>query len=777
MTTKNIEFNVKLNSEEVTRQISELQQKLSSIQTGSNYMAKASSVYGEGSPMSKDSQRIFQTQQAEDLKYLKEKHNNLQRLKDNQEKLYKINESALGKEKIADDEKTKILAEQVKLRERMMAIQKEQIEIAERAKIADPNLSGFKGAGDPTTPTTPTTSPTGGGSGAGSSSFESILNMIGKGAAVKMIADAISGTARYTAEAVFEYEQTKSREQAQVTSGMYQATGMADIMHGKGVGLAYNNPERMRAMENAQEALTGLDIREWGKNIGASVLGGAGIATSMGVLGGTIATGGMLPAAIGAAAITTAMFTGEAGAYLKGANPFNKDTGAAALERYRAMNFAENFQNNIEAEKARDPFKQRAFEYFEGNRDRFIQTEQIAGINDKGLLDYLQGGEYTQAQKLGMMGGIAGAGGSSAQIRHANQALRLQRNYGIQNAAGIMGSLSGNIGGGGTGADSVTKRILADAFSVGLDSSKFSRETEKFLQMSASFVEASGARAPEAMSKMDQRMGDFSIGTSMADINAAGGARERYNQITGGGGTALGQALGYTKMRSTFKGLSPYQMTYLNNMSADQIMAGGPVIEAAAHDAGMRLEDFQSSMMEVHKDKVSPIAEIRKARKNLEETRKELKGETNLQKREELRQSIKLQEGRLIPMDFGVGTTKDTDQYKGLSLVEATTGGGVMRDLTKPAPAQQQGVFTDAQKADATAEGKMLGELRKYEKEYASSAKTMANISGELAIALSSLTDAIKSNDEKLKTTAAQSVINAMSGKGNVKPSSQGAAR
>lgn len=761
---------------------------MQSIQKNTGYADRARAVFGESSGMSKESQKIFQSQQTEDLKYLREKFNNLQRLKTNQEKLFKDNEQSLTKEKLMEFEKNKILREQLQLKERLAAIQKQQIDIAEKAKGIDPSLGGFKGTGGPPNQSGNIPSPAGGGGGGTPSGPEgglmsTLVKAIGIQRLAGLIAGGIQGTANFAASTFFEYQQNMSRQQAGIVGQTARASGVDALLSGKGIEGAYFAPERFKALRAAQQATDGLSLRGLG-GLGAATVAGAGTGAALGggigaVFGGVgAAPGAMIGGAIGAAAgFGKSIFSGQTGAYMQGVlNP--NDTGAGAVERYRASYFAENFQKNMEAEKEKNYFKMKSLDYLEGNRDRFINAQQTMGLNDQGMFNFLgnnQNGMFTTDQRLGAANQIAGAGGSTAQMRNATQALSLQRGYGIQNAGAILGGLSGNIGGGKAVSDEVTKKILADAFSVGLDASNFSRETEKFVSQSARFIEQSGARSPEAMAKIAASMGDFTTGTSMQNIESAGQAREYMEGKLGAGGSEYQKSLQLSSMmrNKSLSKLSRSQMISLTNMTPDVLNAGGMEVEAMAQQAGMSVEQFQEEANKSKQFSMTPTSRqderLNKIKQmssklgigagNYEELKAAIDKETDPEKKKQL-QAFLAEQGQLISettsYDSSLAGQKATFKE---SLLGGMTGFGEKRDLSKAMPTRATTGFENAQEAQAKSEQAMLGVAQDNFKEYVQSAQKVKASTKEMIEAFENFVNAVNSKSTEINA-AAEKLVN-----------------
>jgi hypothetical protein len=814
LTTKNIEFKVSLNQQEANKQIADLQQRLQGMQKTGQYADRAKSVFGDGTTMSKEAQKIFQSQQSEDLKYLREKFNNLQKLKQNQDKSFQDNQKSLQNEKLLEADKLRIMKEQAQIKERMTSIQREQVDIAERAKSVDPSLQGFRGAGvNPGRP----------GKGPGNEAdyeygekgkldfsgvqsrdqnqlVKQIIGAIGIQRISSLIASGIQGSANFAASTFFEYGQNISRQQAGTIGQMGRASGIDALTSGRGIELPYYALERASALQQARDSLSGLSLRGGAGLLASTVAGaGTGAATGLGVGAAAGAIGGplaALTAAGGAAAggiiggvagFGSSLFSGQTGA---GISSFmNGDGYGAGVSGYRASFLADNFEKNMQAEQEKNYFKTKSLNYLESNRGSFIGAQQMSGMGDGQLFNYLgeAGGLYTTADKLGAMGGIASAGGSTAQMRNGTQALDLKRGYGIQSAAGILGELSGNISGGKGGADEATKKILADAFSVGLDSSNFSRETEKFVQMSAEFIKDSGARTPESMAAVAAEMSSFVAGNSMQELGGAGFGREYLENKLGAGGNQYQKALQMSKSRRDLPGLTESQRMSLSNMSPDQIKAGGMELESMAMTSGMSVEEFQKKAIGVKDFAITPTAGMEERRQsvktlgqslgvnpyNLDEINKKLAETKDPAVKAQLMQ-LKQEAGMLMSeqtsYDSSLGGQSDANKR---GLMSGINTFGDTRGAQVPMPGRAETGMEQGEKAQARSEQIMLQKAAENFDHYVDSATKASKATMEMTEAFENFVNAVTTKSKDLEGFA-QKLIDTGSIGAPVMPSRSG---
>ena len=108
------------------------------------------------------------------------------------------------------------------------------------------------------------------------------------------------------------------------------------------------------------------------------------------------------------------------------------------------------------------------------------------------------------------------------------------------------------------------------------------------------------------------------------------------------------------------------------------------------------------------------------------------------------------------------------------SLASGKAGFGEVRAIQGAAPEQAQGMYTEAQKAEAKMDQHALTNAMDYAKNYESSVQSIAASSATLAKALELMSAAIKSGDtDRIKSAAMSSADIMAGGTGrSVKPSS-----
>lgn len=282
-------------------------------------------------------------------------------------------------------------------------------------------------------------------------------------------------------------------------------------------------------------------------------------------------------------------------------------------EALKAQEFVQNYQQNLEAEKAKDPLKQLAMQNYENTYQRDLAVQRRLGLSDSGLYGQnakgfssadryaaRQAGFYedvtnagfTTEQGINTMGAIMGAGGSTRAGRNASTALRFERGLDLTNASSIFGTLSGNMGDPNRSKNAMIE-ILAEGTRIGLNKADFVEEQRRFTEAAASFIsrgyggsEADNARMASMFVSGVQR-------TTPSGISAASAAMEQFNQTSG---TATGPegAIGFAGMLSdpNLSKLSSQDMQALNAMPLNDITSDNPRVIAMAAKSGLSVDKF-----------------------------------------------------------------------------------------------------------------------------------------------------------------------------------------
>ena len=564
MSTKDILVGVKVTDtsdlDKVAKKIQDLQRQSSQFATIGD---KATSAMGDSSPFSERARRIQETENRKSVDRYREEFNIRERFVRSQQKEQESIDRALKSEKLSKKEINDLTKQRLDNEERIKKTTAEQVDLLERAKKLTSDLSGFKGTGRPETATGGAGGggaggTTAGGGGVGEGDGFSAFGMLKKGFGAALAAYAITQTVqRATSMAAFvlKHEQEKSRTEATVAQLGFDVSGRREELSG----------EYLRSKVFAEERAEGrAESQTYGSQLGTRLKNILGIASH--IIGDTL----------------------------------SGDLEQKGTQGFIKQKLLESEKESIESAMAKNPEMMSAFDFFLKNKNKFLQSQQLSGMTDEqltgpsGFLSMAQG-MFTQEQKFGAMGQIYGAGGSTAQGRQAAQALQLQREFGLQGSANVLGRLSAGIGGGQVGSDSVVRKILAEAFTYGLDASNFSRETEKFVQVSTDIIEQSGARTEQEMSRVIEGLGRMlPAGASMKEIQGISDVHRSTERSFGEGASPYHKAVQLQVMRSdpNLSKLSEQERMTIMEMSPDEIRAGSKYLEGAAETAGF--SDYQS---------------------------------------------------------------------------------------------------------------------------------------------------------------------------------------
>lgn len=769
MTTKGIEFKVSIDAKEANKQIQEIQKRLQEMQKNQSYQDRAKAQSG-GGPQDERIQKVFREHQERLLAISKENLTLAQKSLDYKQKLIE-KVQALAQAENTSVEKRKQAQEVLnKLKEQELATARKIVEEQDIQAKAGGSAAG--GGGSP---------PVDGG--VGTNIFKGAIKTF----LARELSNIVQGAANLTASTLFEGAQNKSRQQAGVVRGSAQMSGADLILSGRGAEATLYQNERRQALSEALDAQGAITTRGLGSMAGSAIgyAGvGAGIGATLGGMAGFAAGGvGAIPGAAiggklgglagGAYGSLKSLTSGQTGAYLEGMLTPG-DSGSEAVERLRAQTLVDNYEQNLEANKTKNYRRTKAMEFMEGNRDKFIHAQQTMGLNDQGtfgMLNDTSRGQFTIDQTLGAAGAIGSAGGSTAQMRNANQANALQRDYGLQNAAGLTGLLSKQIGGGKGVSDEVTKKLLADAFSVGLDASNFSRETEKFVSMSAKFVAQSGAETSEAQKAIAGLMGNYVTGDSMQRIEAGEGAREEVERKTSGKGTSYEKMLQFSSARRS--GLGRQDATALMKMTKEQIMVGGAVIDDMVARTGKSPEELlqvkkqmgdtaftktgaEEKLFETYKSTTSAAAKLMPKGtqvSNYNDLKAAYEAESDPDKKKVLGEALTATQ-RI--QGFRAGNEGELVQTpaEAEARLKGEAGYTSKRDLTADAPKLEVTAAQKAREADATSEKAQLDNAKTYLKDYSESVGSIAKVSKEMLLALDEFTNAVKNKASNLEDVA-----------------------
>ena len=745
---KGIEFKVSIDAKEANKQIQEIQKRLQEMQKSQSYADRSQAqAGGTTSPQSERAQKVFKEHRERLLAISKEELIMAQRSADAAEK-------AIARAKVLVQMEGLSAEKKQKAQEILNSLLDK--EVLARYKIIDlKDEQAAGGGGPPNPPGGVVGGADGGGGGAG------VLSGMSR-QGVMAVVSAAAGVAKI----IGEYQQEKSRTTAGINQSLYRGSGVSDIMEGRGFDFATTGTERGLAEFNAQEAQKGMTLREGIGGAAGLALGIGGAGKAGAILGTTL---GPLGTVIGGAAGLAAgsyMFGGQ---LVGGAKSMLAGEGfMSGVERARQLEYSKDVEANREAEIAKNPLKHRAKEFYNTESGRMLELGQMSGLSqdeimsktttsvdaqgnfsfkDSGILSSA-GGMYTQAQKFGAMQGIAGAGGSSAQMAQGQTALDLKRNYGIQSANELTGMLSGRLQSGQTlGVDSpVFKKVMSEAVSVGLDTSKMGIETEQFLKTTASFIMDSGARTESGMAAVASNFSSFVSDPSLIGIDNAKTAKEAFDKISRGGGGANSANIQLAELRKQFPTLDENQLLYLSQASGDEISGGGdPMLNAIAKQVG-GVDKLGKGKRSANVSSMTYDKGLSDKHQNILERKRALE-EIPMIDPEFRKQEMAAIDEEIAPImahSVAMGTNQGArgQALKDLMLGVSGTGEVTGTDKTSSIDIAMKRAFGMGDKKeinDAAAEQVMTKEIRKYEAEFTESVSNVAKTTADLERSLRKL--------------------------------------
>jgi hypothetical protein len=220
---------------------------------------------------------------------------------------------------------------------------------------------------------------------------------------------------------------------------------------------------------------------------------------------------------------------------------------------------------------------------------RNLDFQRQTGQSEEGFRGFLGGvnrAGFTDEQGMGMSSGILGAGGSTrAATGNAALGLQAQRNLDITNASGLIGKLSGGLGGAETTKESFVK-LLAEGTRAGLDGSDFREENRKFVESAADMISKSGVSTSGGVEQILSQFGRFFGDKTNTGIEAGKNAFDLYRETSMAttGPRATMRAAGMLTDPTIGK-LSRDSREALFNMPIDQLTPDNPAIIAMAAQA------------------------------------------------------------------------------------------------------------------------------------------------------------------------------------------------
>jgi hypothetical protein len=589
------------NDQEIDRSIKSLQDKLKRLKQDSGT---------EMSPQARQQNEIqtraFSAIQQRDI----EKQTMLYK------ELYRDQTNAATRHQAALSKEKQDVMEIAKYRRELLELQEKEAAVVNRLRQSGVSVAGGGVVG-------------GGGFGGASGdepARQTALGMIGnflKGAAASAI---IKGAFNLAANMVTAEGRGNIAESSAIQSG---ARPLREAMSGRGGDQYYYASERLKAFEIAQKqnerertmdpakgaigaaagGITGAGVG-FGAGVGVAGLAGMALAPftgglSLAVTAGLLAAGGLAGGAIGAYA------GGQAGASAMGG-----ERGRQAIfdpDNYKKLMSAKgmkDFEQQMAAEEAKDPLKSAAMDFARNKSGQLLETQRATGLGDRETMDLLlrnmqfgsrtdrvlkdpnapsdgtlresdlqyreTQGKYSMQEIMAQQSAMISAGASTEDLRGdlAGKAASAQQ-YGIRNAAGIMGRISAAGGEGQT--DDKFYRLMAKAVETGVIDSNMPQELNRFASMAVEIATKGGGFSTEAIDSFSAGLFDSSK-AAMEGAKSAQEIMESMGSETTGirGQIGLGMIFGKTadylgqEAADAIKA-NPAIAEQLNAMSADQL--------------------------------------------------------------------------------------------------------------------------------------------------------------------------------------------------------------
>lgn len=632
---KEIRIRAVLDASTFDKGVSQIEEKLKKITQQQSQAAGAKQVLGKDTVLGKYAQQAFGDFSKESQRQLEQMYQVQRREAINQQVTLKGKQQELDKMAKSDMEMTKQQKERLELLKKEIDLLKEKhrqtlntaAEIEKSmGKIGAGGAGGAGGGGAgggiPGAPG----GPEGGGiAGRAEQLFSGLLRGMTAAALIK-------GGFNAASQAYESFFVTRPREM-EVAKGAAM-TGISREMRenfaGQGSNRAFYARERARAFQMAQQERDRqeyLDVASGAAKIGGGALLGAGA----GAMYGTEIAAATTAMTLGAAAPLAPFIIGgttAAGAVVGGIGGYlgSSDRERKSVfdrERYKNQSLAEMMKNRETMEAAmiaQDPLRAHARDYFMNNYEQMAAFERKTGIRERypmygggGLLrtqmrigEKYGGGMLSMEDIMEQTGALYQAGGGTQAAQMSGMAGAINRQLGVTNAAQVMGRLQGMGNLGNQGTQEATRRLLAEAVRIGVDTSKMPQEMERMTALTAQISTAGGGYSAIAA----QTLGAGVAGLSAGQIQAAGTAYERFESraaesegLTGqiGFGFLLGrggeQAFGkeaIAKIRT-----NPRLMNQLQNMSAADLEKDTAVLRGMASDLGMSPDELLKAKKEM----------------------------------------------------------------------------------------------------------------------------------------------------------------------------------
>jgi hypothetical protein len=446
-----------------------------------------------------------------------------------------------------------------------------------------------------------------------------IIKQIGVGAI-------ISGTINGVAQTI-EDRITRDRKINMNNAASFNMTSreMREQFEGRGSRGMFYMPERARAMRAAAQEQGSQSTMDTVKAFGGTALQGIGFATA--ALTGWTGIG--LGAGIGMMGAGTALKGGVLGDERSRAAMFDR-TKFNSIMNKEGM---EKYEQNLAAEKAKDPRRVMAQEYFEQNRQNIAQMQKLMGVGDA---EYMGGGgvgllqrnmkygnqyggvNFNQDTIQQQMAALASGGAMTSGIQDlSGAAATYGRQFNLSNSGQTMGKMQGNTGMNSSLTDLAYQRLLTEAVRLGVDASTMPRELEKMTQITAELTTGGGVNA----TGMGDIFGAGVLGYNQKALGAAASATQNFVATGKESGGWEGQmGMGYLQGAAkdiVGRNLTTKEMNFLNQTSGAELDEAG--YQRIADQLGVSPDQAKQLMMAKDQYKQGRTGEEDKAYKDLGE--------------------------------------------------------------------------------------------------------------------------------------------------------------
>ncbi len=567
---REIKIRAVLSSAEFDKGVDELKRKLQKLNNDTKQMSSTTGALKNDTMLGKYAASAFGDFSKESQKQLEQMYQVQRREAADQKITLKGKQEELSKIATADAVLTKQQKERVDLLKTEIDLLKSRHRETLNQAAQVKQVMGESGGGG-----------TGGGNGPTSAegSASPAENPLKKFLNRSMISSLVGGAIN---AAVTSYGDVISRDRKIL--GMQGATtqagaeGYRNLIGGRATENTFFSQQRSTAASmalqerNAQGGLFGKDS--------VGIMGRMGIGAAMGAAGGSIipGVGTLAGAAVGAiGGFRSAMSSERNRALLFDKVKYNNMLNVESMQ---------NYEGNLASLKAKDPVRTMAYDFATKNADHMGAMQKALGLQtdeayygnnagNKGLLRSQMdsgnqyGGVMFNANTIEQnMMGIQQAGGTTVGgAKLSGFSAGLQRQMNLSNSNQILGRLSG-AGLNETQTEDATKRILAEAVRLGVDTSSMPKEMERMTAVAAEMATAGGGFSGGAVETLMAGMTGF----DQTSINASANAADRVQQAGKAAGGYEGQmGLGYlmsgkaTKLAG--KKLGSDEMNYLNQFS------------------------------------------------------------------------------------------------------------------------------------------------------------------------------------------------------------------